>query len=271
MVTYESLALVWRRPPVLKVHRILSRALKVALQRGKVARNVCSLVDAPSVQQPEIQPLSAEEARKVLSAAVGKRNAARWSVALALGLRQGEALGLPWAAVDLDVGTLTVRQALQRQAGRGLVIVEPKSRKARRTIMLPRPLLEALQAHRLEQLAERLAAGSMWSEHGLVFVQVTGRPIDPSADNRAWRMLLADAGVRPARLHDARHTAATLLLQQGVPARVVMELLGHSQSASRWTRTAMSFRSSRARRRTEWRPHCGASGHHGGTVGRNDH
>src|SRR5664280_901535 len=103
---------------VLQVHRVLSRALKVAMQRGRIVRNVATLVDAPSLNRAEIHPLSADDARAILAAARGQRNAARWSVALALGLRQGEALGLPWAAVDLDAGTLTVRQALQRQTGR---------------------------------------------------------------------------------------------------------------------------------------------------------
>jgi integrase len=214
---------------VLQAHRVLSRALKVAMQRDKVARNVCTLVDAPSVDREEIRPLSAQDARRVLEAARGRRNAARWSVALALGLRQGEALGLTWAAVDLDAGTLTVRQALQRQPGQGLVFVQPKSRAGRRTIALPGPLRDALQAHRTAQLAERMAAGSQWHDHDLVFCQENGQPIDPRSDHRGWRALLTDAQVPQARLHDARHTAATLLLQQGVPARVAMEILGHSQ------------------------------------------
>jgi integrase len=85
---------------VLQIHRILSRALKVAMQRGKVARNVCTLVDAPSLKRVEVQPLSATEARQLLDAAQGSRNAARWTVALALGLRQGEALGLKWPDID---------------------------------------------------------------------------------------------------------------------------------------------------------------------------
>ncbi len=214
---------------VLQAHRVLSRALKVAMQRGKVARNVCTLVDAPSVEQVEVQPLTGAEARRVLAAGTGQRNAARWSVALGLGLRQGEALGLPWDAVDLDRGTLSVRQALQRQKDRGLVLVQPKSRAGRRTLALPGPLRDALRQHRAAQLKERLAAGSVWEDHGLVFCQPNGRPIDPRADHRHWQALLTAAGVRTARLHDARHTAATLLLQQGVPARVAMEILGHSQ------------------------------------------
>ena len=214
---------------ILKCHRILSRALKVAVQRGRIARNVATLVDAPSLDRVEVQPLSATEARAILDAAQLQRCSARWSVALALGLRQGEALGLPWDAVDLDARTLTVKQALQRQAGRGLVVVEPKSRAGRGTIALPRQLVAALRTHRSEQLVERMHAGSEWTEHGLVFTQPNGNPIDPRQDWAAWKVLLRVACVRDARLHDARHTAATLLLVEGVPARVVMQVLGHSQ------------------------------------------
>lgn len=214
---------------VLQCHRILSRALKVAVQRGRLARNVCTLVDAPSVDREEVQPLGAVEARRLLSVAEGERNAARWSVALALGLRQGEALGLRWDDLDLDAGTLTVRQALQRIPRQGLVLVPPKSRAGRRTIALPTELHAALKAHRTAQLGERLAAGELWQDRGLVFCQPTGAPIDPRRDWADWKALLRRAGVRDARLHDARHTAATLLLQQGVPARVAMQVLGHSQ------------------------------------------
>ncbi|MCA0329542.1 MAG: site-specific integrase [Actinobacteria bacterium] len=214
---------------VLQAHRLLSRALKIAMQRGRIARNVCTLVDAPSVTQHEIEPLSVAEARAILDTAKGRRNGTRWAIALALGLRQGEALGLQWRDLDLDAPTLTVRRALQRQRGHGLVLVEPKSRAGRRTITLPEPVVELLRAHRVAQNAERLHAGSEWHALDYVFAQRTGLPLDSRADRRDWDQLLKDAGVRPARLHDARHTAATTLLLMGVPARVVMQILGHSQ------------------------------------------
>jgi integrase len=225
----ECLAVGMAPASVLQCHRILSRALKVAMQRGKVTRNVCTLVDAPSLEQSEVDPLSRAEARKLLAVASTLRNGARWSVALALGLRQGEALGLAWDDIDLDTGALTVRRALQRQKGRGLVMVEPKSRAGRRSIVLPVELHEALRVHRTAQTEERLAAGPLWEDHGLVFAQRNGRPIDPRRDWGQWKELLHAAGVRDARLHDARHTAATLLMTQGVPPRVAMQVLGHSQ------------------------------------------
>lgn len=95
--------------------------------------------------------------------------------------------------------------------------------------MLPEPLRLALLAHREEQLGEQEYAEGIWQDLGFVFSQADGRPIGAPSDWAAWKALLARAGVRDARLHDARHTAATLLLQQGVPARVAMQLLGHSQ------------------------------------------
>lgn len=235
----------------LQQHRVISRALKIAMQRGRVARNVATLVAAPTVKRTEVVPLTADEAKRVLQAAAGRRNAARWSVALAMGLRQGEALGARWDLdVDLDAGLWRVTQGLQRQAYRhgcsgaceenvkplrcpkrtgGLVYVEPKSDRGKRTIAIPAPLVAQLRAHRTAQLAERLACGPLWEDNGLVFAQENGRPLDPRRDWSEWKALLEAAQVHDARLHDARHTCATLLLEQGVDARVVMEILGHSQ------------------------------------------
>lgn len=236
---------------VLHHHRVLSRSLTVAVQRGHVSRNVAKLVDAPSVKRAEVLPLTTEEAQAVLRAAADGHNAARWTVALALGLRQGEVLGTQWSDLDLEAGTWTVRRQLQRQSYRhgcggactadkprdcprrtgGHVFTEPKSDKGRRTLMIPSQLVTTLRAQRQAQLEERLVHGPLWQDFDLVFAQPNGRPIDQRRDWQAWKDLLRSAGVRDARLHDARHTAATLLLEQGVDVRVVMEILGHSQIA----------------------------------------
>jgi integrase len=249
---------------VLQVHRILSRALKVAEQRGYISRNVATLVDAPSAQPREIRPLTLDEAQRIVRLATSQRNGTRWSVALALGLRQGEALGLRWRYVNFEAATLTVRWQLQRLAwqhgcadpqtcgrqrhrakcpavcmaharacplrtGGGLVLTELKTAKSRRTIALPAALVQGLKAHRVAQLAERVAAGSRWHDGDFVWCQANGRPIGAHADWDDWKALLKAAKARDARIHDARHTAATLLLAQGVDQRVVMEILGHSQ------------------------------------------
>ena len=215
---------------ILRAHRVLSRALRIASQRGKVARNVATLVDPPAVRRPETAlPLTAAEVKQVMAAALTHRNAARWTVALAVGLRQSEALALRWSDVDLDNGTLSVRRGLHRVSGRGLIYEEPKADRSRRNLALPTPLVQALRAHRAAQLEERIAAGSLWEDHDLVFGQPNGRPIERKSDWRAWKALLQEAGVREVRLHDGRHTAATLLLSEGVHPRVVMEVLGHAQ------------------------------------------
>ena len=152
-----------------------------------------------------------------MAAAQAHRNAARWTVALALGLRQSEALGLRWTDVDLDNGTLSVRRGLHRVGGRGLVYEEPKAERSRRTLALPEQLVAALRSHRATQLEERIAAGPLWESNDLVFAQANGRPIERKSDWKAWKNLLNEAGVREVRLHDGRHTAATLLLSGGAP------------------------------------------------------
>jgi integrase len=215
---------------VLRVHRMLHRALKIAMQRDRVARNVATLVEPPRQERPKTpEPLDVEECKRVLAAAEGLRNSARWTVALALGLRQSEALALQWKDIDFDRGTLSVRRGLHRVPGEGLVFTEPKTDRSRRTIAVPAPLIEALRKQRVAQNEERLVAGTEWDDWDLVFAQPNGRPLDKHSDYEAWIKLLNRAKVRHIRLHDGRHTAATLLLTAGVHPRVVMELLGHSQ------------------------------------------
>jgi integrase len=215
---------------ILRVQRVLARALRIATQRGKTARNVALLVDPPAVKHPDIAlPLTKAEARAVLEAARNTRNAARWTVALAVGLRQSETLGLRWSDIDLDAGKLSVKRGLHRVSGQGLVYEDPKSERSRRTIALPTPLIEDLRVHRVQQDRERHGAADLWEDHQLVFAQPNGRPIDRKSDWQAWKAVLKTADVRDVRLHDGRHTAATLLLSAGIHPRVVMELLGHSQ------------------------------------------
>jgi len=212
-----------------QTHRILARALKVAVQRKKIRASPCASMDAPARVEHELVPPSEEEVDKILDAARGTWNAARWSVALAMGLRQGEALGLRWDDIDLENGILRVRQTLMRVSGRGLVFGTPKSAKSRRDLSVPPSLVIALKEHRKAQIARRLEAGDHWTDSGLVFTRDDGRPIDPSVDARHWRDLLEKAGVKHYRLHDARHAAGTMLVAQGVDVRVAMSYLGHSQ------------------------------------------
>lgn len=207
---------------------ILRRALGQAVKWGTLPRNVATLVDPVRGKAAEITPFTLPQARQFLAAASGDRLEALYAVAVALGLRQGEALGLRWQDVDLSAGTLTVRYALQRLDGT-LQLVEPKTEQSRRAMTLPPTVLTALKAHRDRQAFERAAAGAAWQDTSLVFTTTIGTPMDARNVVRRFHAMLATAGLPRMRFHDLRHTAATILLAQGVSQRAVMELLGHTQ------------------------------------------
>ena len=207
---------------------VLRAALNQALKWELVSRNVASLTDPPRYRAREIAPLTPEQTRKFLAAVAGHRLEALFTVAVGLGLRLGEALGLPWDAVNLDAGTLSVRQTLER-AGKQPRFGEPKSARGRRTITLPRIVTAALRKHRTRQLQDRLISGERWNDSGLVFTTEAGAPLDGCNVNRTFKAVLRRAGLPAIRYHDLRHTAATLLLAQGVDPRTIMETLGHSQ------------------------------------------
>lgn len=211
---------------------ILRIALNQALKWGMVGRNVAALVDPPRQRRYEARPFTPEQARAFLAAVKGDRMEALYTVALSLGLRQGEALGVRWQDIDLENGTLTVRYQLQRYGGK-LHLSEPKTEKSRRTVSLPAVCVAALRAHRVRQLEEQLAAGSAWrNEHGLVFTTPIGTPCEPANVTAQFRGIVERSGLPRQRFHDLRHCCASLLAAQGVPPRMVMEVLGHSQLAT---------------------------------------
>lgn len=206
---------------------LLVSALKKALRWQLVSRNVAELTDGPHVPHHEVVPLTPKQARTLLDAAVGHPLESLLTVALSVGLRQGEALGLQWRDLDFAAGTLSVRRALQRIDGE-YRLVETKTARSRRTIALPAVTLAALQAHRERQLAEPVRA-LKWTGWDLVFADSQGGPLHGPTVTRRFQALLAAAGLPRQRFHDLRHTCASFLLAQGVPMRVVMETLGHSQ------------------------------------------
>jgi integrase len=209
------------------VRTVLRIALNQALKWGLVARNAAALAVAPKLVRKQFRSLTPEQARQ-LDAAKGDRFEAIFTVALSLGLRLGEIIGLRWQDVDLNAGTLTVNQTIYRVRGKGVIAAAPKTERSRRTLHLPESVVSALRSHRARQLQERLAAGRDWKDTGLVFASRVGTPVDQRNLFRAFKALLAKAGLPDVRFHDLRHSAASLLLAQGVPMRAVMELLGHS-------------------------------------------
>jgi integrase len=214
---------------VRRIHAVLRRALTVAVRWGLITTNPAMMVDPPPMSSTEPQPYSLDEARAFLTAAATDRLSARWVLALSLGLRQGEALGLQWDDVDFPRGRLQVRRALRLQPGGELALVKTKTLRSNRTLPMPGPLASALQAHRASQSNERTVAADLWHDSDLVFTTAIGTPVHPRNDYRSFQRIIRNAGLRRIRLHDLRHTAASVLLAQGVPARVVMEILGHSQ------------------------------------------
>lgn len=249
-----------------QAHRTIRTALNEAVRRGYLVRNPAQLAKAPKVEEFDVEPYSVDEVRRILATARQRRNSARWAIALALGLRQGEALGLRWSDVDLAAGALTVRRQRNRprwkhgcdgncghqQAGRcpqrlalRAETDDTKSRAGKRTVGLPDQLVTLLRQHSEEQAAERVRAGSLWQEGDWLFATETGAPTNPRTDYSHWKRLLAGAGVRDGRLHDARHTAATVLLLLGVPERAVMAIMGWSNStmAARYQHVTAGIRS----------------------------
>jgi integrase len=260
-------------------HRKVRAALNEAVKRKHITSNPVKVAKPPRVVEEEIVPFTVEEARCILDATENMRNGARFVVALTLGLRRSEALGLKWSDIDVQWqhgcakasecrtmaahlcpfrrtvrATLTVRRAVQqyiwqhgcteekpcehrygahcpkRHSG-GVVTTEVKSRAGQRTVGIPLPLVQALERHRECQAIEQARAADLWNDGGWVFANHLGKPVHPTVDHDAWKSLLKRAKVRDARLHDARHTAATMLLVLKVPLPAVMEIMGWSEAS----------------------------------------
>ncbi len=215
---------------VAMIRAVLRRALSRAVKHRTVSANVAALADPPKQEGHEIRPLDPAEARSFLESIRGHRFEALFVTALTTGLRSGELRGLTWDAVDLEARTLTVRWALQRIDGKWR-LVEPKSQAGRRVVPLPDRTVAVLRAHRTAQREARLLMGPDWlgSELGsLVFTTSLGTELDASGVTHSFQDALERAGLRRQRFHDLRHGAATYALASGVPARVVADMLGHS-------------------------------------------
>lgn len=237
-----------------RAHRVLRIALNAAIVDGLVARNVATLVKPPSLKGGAQASLTADQAKVLLrSLDVDDELTARWAVALLLGLRQGEALGLEWSRVDLEAGTIDLSWQLQRLGYRHGCGGACSSKKAG---WCPKRQLDVRPGHVHRQVygslcltkpksydrvvpLPRVVLTALWAQHerfgttvdGLVFTRPDGNPHDPSVDNAAWHAALKAAGLPRVKLHAARHTTATLLLELGVDPHVVQAILGHSSAA----------------------------------------
>ena len=212
-----------------QVRAILRRALGHAERWELVHRNAAALVEAPRKEGAHISDaLNLDEAKALLAAARGSHLEALITVALAIGLRKGEALALRWDDVDLDASMLTVTGTLKRRVGVGLFVDTPKTERGRRTIPLPQAVVASLRQHRARQSEMRLSAGPLWDDRGFVFTTPLGTPLDPRNITREFHAITVAAGLGRRRFHALRHSAATLMLSLGVPLEVISATLGHA-------------------------------------------
>ena len=234
---------------VRNAYQRLRSMLDVAVRYRLISANVAKDVDLPPLTNDRAQVLSLKEARTVLVTADGKRDLRKpyktrdgrtksppklstryalvYHILLALGLRRGEALGLSWEDVDWEAGTVQVRRQVQQINAKTVVSDYTKTDAGRRTLPIAPPLLERLRAHWRNQQEERALIGAGWNERELLFPTETGAPVSPSNLLRHFRLLLTCAGLEHVRLHDLRHTCATLLGER-VSDRVIAAILGHT-------------------------------------------
>ena len=212
------------------IHTTLHKALDHAVRTGLLSKNVSDSVSVPRIVKREMQVLTAEQAQHLIAAAQGSRVEALLVLALTTGMRRGELLGLKWQDITLDEkkGSLQVQRSMMRVSGHGMLTSEPKTASSKRNITLSPYLVDVLKQHRVRQLEMRLHAGAKWSEHDLVFCNVYGNFLRPDRVYTLFHKALTQAGLPHMRFHDLRHSAATILLGMGIQAKVVQELLGHS-------------------------------------------
>jgi integrase len=211
---------------------IVSTILEYAVEHGLLSKNPARSLKVPKRPPPsQRRPWTAEQATRFLVAAKGDRLYPAFYLMLVLGLRRGELLGLKWEDVDVRDRSLRIANTLLKAVGGGLEFGDPKTPKSRRQVHLADDAIELLEVHRERQRAERRRAAELWKEHGLVFATAVGTPVHPDNLKRVLQRVCRIAGVPVIRIHDLRHTHASLALQCGTDDKVLSERLGHTNVA----------------------------------------
>lgn len=212
------------------VHSVLHGALEQAVKWQLIAINPAKMAALPRKETREMKSLTEEQARSFLLAAQSDRFEALWYLLLTGGIRPGEALAAKWS--DLVGGQLQIQRSLSRRSDGSWSFHEPKTARARRSVSIPPSTLAAMQRHRAKQAESRLLAGAAWQDHGLIFCNGSGRPLEwRLISQRHFRKICRQVGIYGIRPYDLRHTCATLLLRNNESVKVVSERLGHHSAA----------------------------------------
>jgi integrase len=213
-------------------HSVLNRCLKDAVKRGVIPSNPANGAALPRMEQNEMRFLDESQVLQFLAAARESRYEVLYNLAVRTGMRKAEVLGLKWTDLDWQRGTIRIQRQLQRVQGQGLLLLPPKTKSGRRTIQLGQHSLQLLRARFEAQRLERAFQGDNWQEHGLIFTTARGSPFDQRSMDRDYKQVLKRAGVENIRFHDLRHTAASLMLNNGIPVLVVSKILGHAKTST---------------------------------------
>jgi integrase len=212
---------------VRRIRSVLAQAIDQGIRWDSVSRNVARLSRAPKSQRTEGRTLTPAQARTLLHALKGHRNELLYTLMLSTGLRRGEALGLQWKDFDQDLGTISIRRQLKREGG-VLILADTKTSRSRRSVNLPGRLVMALESHRSVHQSRRSSTEDDSLALNFIFTSSVGTPLDPRNLNREFHVICVGAGIGHWHPHELRHSAASLMLAQGVKLQVVSEVLGHS-------------------------------------------
>jgi integrase len=210
------------------LHAIVRQALEQAVKEGLLARNVADATSPPVTRNRQMRPLTEDELVRFFEVAKEDRLFPAFVLCATTGLRRGELCGLKWDSIDLDEGTLIVRRQLLTLKGGPSLEDSAKSRRGMRRITLTDDAIQELRALRKRQAEEKLLLGEAYQKTNLVFCNADGTKISPPQVTRRFQRILEEAGLPKVRLHDLRHTHASLLLARGTHPKVVQERLGHS-------------------------------------------
>ena len=210
------------------VHRVLHKAFDDAVEDGLLFRNPVSRVKRPVADRsPELRTWTVEHALKFLAAIQDDRLYAMWFLFLTTGMRRGEVAGLRWSDVNLSAGSIAVRSQ-RTTLDHEVVVNDPKTATSRAPVAIDSDVIHALRLHQQQQKEERHLMGQGWQDSGLVFVWPDGRPYHPQHVTRMCKRLSERAGVPAVTPHNLRHTCASLLVEAGIPLKVVQERLRHA-------------------------------------------